>query len=95
MLSTNVLPNGTERILQRDDGSVQQDTLASGNSDILKELFDLTKLFRDFTAWMEGRAITGLYGILWEVLLTIHKMVEEYERFAAHYTALALNKSIH
>lgn len=74
-----------------DDGSVRRDTLTPGDWDTLKELFDLTKPFRDFTARMEGRATTGTYGALWEVLPAIHKIVEEYERHAAHYTALALS----
>ncbi len=62
-----------------------------GNWDTLKELFDLTKPFHDFTACIEGRAITGTYGALWEVLPAIYKIVEEYERHATHYMALALS----
>lgn len=74
-----------------DDGSVSWDTLTPVDWDTLKELFELTKSFRDFTAQMEGRAKTGSYGALWEVLPAIHKLVEEYERHSAHYTALALS----
>lgn len=51
----------------------------------------MTKPFRDFTARMEGRAITRLYGALWEVLSAIELMVSEYKRFAAQYSALALH----
>lgn len=77
--------------VEDDDGSVRRDTLTPGDWDTLKELYDLTKPLRDFTARMEGRATTGLYGALWEVLPAIELMVSEYKRFAAHYTALVLN----
>lgn len=73
------------------DGSVWRDTLTPGDWNTLKELYDLTKLFRDFTARMEGRVTTGLYGALWEVLPVIELMVSEYKRFAAHYIVLVLN----
>lgn len=48
-----------------DDGSVRRDTLAPADWDTLKELFELTKPFRDFTARMEGRAKAGSYGARW------------------------------
>lgn len=77
----------------RDDDyrSVRHDTLTPGDWDTLKELYNLTKLFRDFIARMEGRATTGSYGALWEVLPAIELMVTEYRRFAAQYTALAIH----
>lgn len=74
-----------------DDGSVRQDKLTPGDWDTLKESYTLTKPFRDFTARMKGRAITGSYGALWEVLPAIELMVSECKKFAAQYSALALH----
>lgn len=74
-----------------DDGGSVRRTLTPADWDTLKELFELTKPFRDFTARMEGRAKVGSYRALWKVLPAIHKLVEEYERHSTHYTALALS----
>lgn len=73
------------------DGSIRRDTLTPGHWDTLKELYNLTKPFRNFTARMEGRAITASYGALWKVLPAIELLVSEYKNFAARYTALALS----
>ena len=75
-----------------DDGSVCRDTLTPGDWDTLKELYALTKPFREFIARMEGRATKGSYGALWEVLPAIELLVSEYKDFAARYTALALSQ---
>lgn len=58
---------------------------------MLKELYTLTKLFRNFIVWIKSLTITGLYGALWEVLLAIELMVSEYKKFATQYLALALH----
>lgn len=42
--------------IEDDDGSIRRDTLTPADWDTLKELYNLTKPFRDFTAQMEGRA---------------------------------------
>lgn len=62
-----------------------------GDWDILKELYNLTRPFRDFNARMKGHATTSLYGALWKVLPAIELLVSEYKRFAKQYTALALS----
>lgn len=74
-----------------DDGSIRHDSLTPAGWDTLKELYNLTKLFRDFTACIVGRATTGSCGAQWEVLLAIKLVVTEYKRFATQYTALAIH----
>lgn len=54
-------------------------TIETAQWNARSKVFDLNKPFRHFTARMEGRATTGSYEALWEVLPAIHKMVEEYE----------------
>lgn len=65
--------------------------LTPGDWDTLKELYKLTKLFRDFIARIEDCTITGSYRALWKVFLAIKLMVMEYyKRFAIQYTALVI-----
>lgn len=66
-----------------DNRSVRRDTL--------KELFKLTKLFRDFITWIEDRTKSRLYRAAWEVLSAIHKLAKEYKRYSAYYNILILN----
>lgn len=43
---------------------------------------------------MEGHAIIGSYGALWEVLPAIELLVSEYKKYGSHYTALVLNNRV-
>lgn len=77
-----------------DDGSIYRDILTLGDWETLEELYNLTKPFRDFTARMEGHALTGSYGALWKVLPAIELLVTEYKKYDSHYTALVLNNRV-
>lgn len=89
--AVNQRPVKQSRDENDDEQSVHRDTLTPGDWDTLKELYNLTKPFRDFTARMEGHATNGLYGALWEVMPAIELLVSEYKRFSEQYTALALS----
>ncbi len=89
--AVNQRPVKQSRDENDDEQSVRRDTLTPGDWDTLKELYNLTKPFRDFTARMEGHATNGLYGALWEVMPAIELLVSEYKRFSEQYTALALS----
>lgn len=41
--------------------------------------------------WFYHLAKTRLYGAFWKVLLAIHKLVEKYKRYSAHYTTLVFS----
>lgn len=64
--------------------------MTPADCDTFKDLFKLTKLFCDFIAWMEGRIKTRLYEALYEILPSIYKLIKEYKRHSAYYTALAM-----
>lgn len=89
--AVNQWPVKRNRDENDDDGSVCWDTLTPDDWDTLKELYNLTRPFQDFTACIEGHATTGLYKALWEVLPAIELLVSEYKRFAKQYTTLALS----
>lgn len=89
--AVNQRPVKQSRDENDDEQSVRRDTLTPGDWDTLKELYNLTKPFRDFTARMEGHATNGLYGALWEVMPAIELLVSEHKRFSEQYTALALS----
>ena len=92
--AVNQRPSKRIREENDDDGSVRRDTLTPGDWETLEELYNLTKPFRDFTARMEGHALTGSYGALWEVLPAIELLVAEYKKHDLHYTALVLNNRV-
>lgn len=68
--------------------------LTPGNWETLEELYNLTKPFQDFTTRMESHALTGSYGVLWEVLPAIELLVAEYKKYNLHYTTLILNNKV-
>lgn len=47
-----------------DNRSVYCDTLTPGDWETLEELYNLTKLFRDFTVHIEGHALTSSHRAL-------------------------------
>lgn len=89
--AVNQRPVKQNRDVSDENGSVYRNTLTLGDWDTLKELYDLTKPFRDFTARMEGHATTDSCRALWEIMPAIELLVLEYKRFFEQYTALALS----
>lgn len=68
------------------DRSVCCDMLTLGNLETLEKLYNLIKLFQDFTTRIESHALTGYYKVLWKLFLAIKLLIAEYKKCDSHYT---------
>lgn len=62
---------------ENDDRLVGQNTLTASDLNTLKELYNLTKPYCDFIAYIEGQVIIEIYNTLCKLLLEIHKIIDE------------------
>lgn len=78
------------RIENDNDRSIRCNKLSPTDWKMMKCLYNLTKTFRDFMAWIEDHAVNSSHKALWEVLLALELLVTKYKQFAAYHISLIL-----
>lgn len=73
---------------RKDDRTLREDQLTEEDWDILTRILSLLEPFKKLTARMEGRAMEGCRGAIWETLPSMDFLLEHIERAKLEYEHL-------